>query len=578
MTDAARIRRRPLPQQQGTFPAGMPAALQRAYRARGVFSPEDNPLSLAALPAPESLRGLDAAVDLLEAALRAQQAILIVGDYDADGATSTALAVLGLRACGATRVDYLLPDRFRYGYGLSPAIVALAAEQHPDLILTVDNGIASHAGIEAAHAHGIRVLVTDHHLPGATLPAADAIVNPNQPGCGFPSRNLAGVGVVFYLLVALRARLRSSGWFADGREPVLADWLDLVAVGTVADVVPLDRVNRILVDQGLRRIRAGQCRPGITALLELGKRDPARAVASDLGFAVGPRLNAAGRLADMREGVRCLLADDPQQARALALDLDARNRERREIESAMQDEAAAVLAAWEARGEALPWGLAVFQPHWHQGVVGILAGRLKDRWHRPVFAFAPGEDGELKGSGRSIAGFHLRDALDALATRHPGLIDRFGGHAMAAGLSMPVAAFGPFCTAFDAIAREWLDAADLSAVTWSDGELQAGEFSLAVAHALRAAGPWGQKFPEPLFDGVFVMDSARVLAERHLKLQLQLPGNPQRLEAIWFNADLGRWERRSPGPVRLAYRLGINDYRGLESLQLVIEDMDSPAA
>lgn len=573
MAVTPQIRRRPEPESHdGSFPAGMHPVLQRAYRSRGVFSVADNDLSLACLPEPQALKGLGQAVDILAAAVTAGQRILIIGDYDADGATSTAVAMLALRAMGARDPAYLLPDRFRYGYGLSPAIVDMAAAGQPDLIVTVDNGIASHAGIDAAHRHGIRVIVTDHHLPGKTLPAADAIVNPNQPGCGFPSRNLAGVGVIFYTLVALRSRLREQGWFASRKipEPNLADYLDLVAVGTVADVVPLDAINRILVEQGLRRIRSGQCRPGITALLEVGKRDPARTVASDLGFTAGPRLNAAGRLGDMTEGVRCLLQDDAAVAWQMALELDAKNRERRNIETGMSEDALAGLALGEDVAD-MPWGLAVFEPHWHQGVVGILASRLKERFHRPVIAFAPGENGELKGSGRSIPGFHMRDALDAMATRHPGLIDRFGGHAMAAGLSIARERFGDFCAAFDALARSWLDEGDLTAILWSDGALAADDMSLALARQLRMAGPWGQKFPEPVFDDVFVVHTGRTLQDKHLKLGVGLPGSTQRLDAIWFNADFSHWARCQQGLVRIAYRLDVNEYRGIESLQLMVQ-------
>ncbi|TNF34995.1 MAG: single-stranded-DNA-specific exonuclease RecJ [Gammaproteobacteria bacterium] len=571
----AQVRRRLLPDAPCQLPDDIPVALQRIYRARGIHAASELDYSLARLPSPDLLKGLPAALQLLDDAIRQQHTILIVGDYDADGATSTALAMLGLKAMGAAHVHYLLPDRFKYGYGLSPAIVELAAAQQPDLIITVDNGIASHAGVDAAHAQGIKVLVTDHHLPADTLPSADAIVNPNQPGCHFPSRALAGVGVMFYVLVALRSHLRETGWFSAQRpEPNVAEWLDLVAVGTVADVVPLDHVNRILVEQGLRRIRAGQCRPGITALLEVGKRDPVRAVASDLGFAVGPRLNAAGRLADMSEGVHCLLETDAGKAWQYAQDLDAKNRERREIESGMQDDAATWLAQFGSAGEDLPWGLAVFEPHWHQGVVGILASRLKDKLHRPVFAFAPGESGELKGSGRSIAGFHLRDALDAIATRHPGLIDRFGGHAMAAGLSMREEALPQFAEAFDALAREWLAEDQLQAVIWSDGELSAHDMNLSLAKALRTAGPWGQKFPEPLFDGVFTVEQERVLADKHLKLRLRAGENATLLDAIWFFADLDRWAMHQPGRIRLVYRLDANEYRGIETVQLLVEAVD----
>ncbi len=556
--------------------------LQRIYRARNINDTQQLALGLAGLPAPGLLYGVGAAVELLVTALCQDQSILIVGDFDADGATSTALAVLALRALGCGHVDFLVPNRFEYGYGLTPEIVALATQRNPDLIITVDNGISSVAGVAAAQEAGICVLITDHHLPGREIPAAAAIVNPNQPECTFPSKNLAGVGVIFYVLSALRATLREKNWFAERGidEPNMAVWLDLVALGTVADMVPLDQVNRILVHQGLQRIRAGQARPGICALLELAGRERERIVASDLGFAVGPRLNAAGRLEDMAIGIECLLSDDPFAARALAVQLDELNRDRRAIETTMQREALEILAELDLSDEQLPWGLCLFDGNWHQGVVGLLASRVKERVHRPVIAFADAGNGELKGSARSISGFHIRDALDAVATKNPGLVSKFGGHAMAAGLSLPQENFAAFVRAFDEQARLQLAPEDLAVELVTDGELANGEISLDCARQLRDGGPWGQHFPEPSFHGTFRVLQHRVVGAKHLKLVLQAgddntgdASTAQTLDAIAFNVVDQHWSGHLPERVKMVYRLDVNFYRGVESLQLMIEHL-----
>ena len=585
--------------------AELPDVLKRIYSARGVNSEAELELGLNRLPAPESLAGIDAAVDLLCEALREQWSILIVGDYDVDGATSTTLMILALREMGYRHVNFLVPNRFEYGYGLTPEIVSLAQEQSPDLIVTVDNGISSIDGVLAAQQAGIRVLVTDHHLPGSDLPPADAIVNPNQAGCQFPSKCLAGVGVAFYVLSALRTRLREQGVFnesgasgaeASGKEPNMASWLDLVALGTVADVVGLDELNRILVNQGLQRIRAGRARPGILALLDIANRSHTRMVASDLGFAVGPRLNAAGRLDDMSLGIQCLLEDDPYKARALAAQLDEINQDRRVIEADMQQTALAYLANLDMDVEQAPKGLCLFDPDWHQGVVGLLASRVKDRLHRPVIAFACADTkdkngqlkgADLKGSGRSIPGLHIRDALDAVATRYPGLITRFGGHAAAAGLSLPREKLEMFAEAFDAVVSELLSPTDLNRQIATDGELSAGELDFDTAQALRAGGPWGQNFPEPCFYGEFSVVQWRVVGEKHLKLVLSPRGTSDSLfDAIAFNTvapedskaksagdvesiDLNNF----PDQVSVVYRLDINHFRGRDSLQLMIDHL-----
>jgi single-stranded-DNA-specific exonuclease len=550
--------------------------LQRVYAARGVHSAEQLDRRLQALPPPASLTGLPAAVTLLEDALRQGQRITIVADLDADGATSCALAVRALRALGATEVRYVVPNRFVHGYGLTPEIVAVAARDRPDLLITVDNGISSHEGVRAARALGMRVLITDHHLPGSSLPAADALVNPNQPGDAFPCKQLAGVGVIFYVLSALRTRLRENGWFATRGlpEPNMAQFLDLAAVGTVADVVPLAHANRVLVEQGLRRIREGCCAPGIAALFEVTGRSIARASAPDIAFQIGPRLNAAGRLADMSLSIDCLLCDDPARALALARELDRLNRERRVIETEMRAQALESLEQGPLANGELPFGLCLFDPDWHPGVVGIVAGRIRERLHRPVIAFAPDHHpGQLRGSARSVPGLHIRDVLAFIDARQPGLLGRFGGHAAAAGLSLPAAHLAAFQSAFDAEVRGQLRPEDLNGCLWSDGELELADFSLETAEQLREAGPWGQGFPEPLFDGVFEVTAHRVMKDQHLKLWLRLPGTRRTVEAIAFH----RVGDFAPGAarVRLAYKLDANEWRGERRLQLRVEHLES---
>lgn len=573
------IRRREPPTEQPRFSTLSAPELAPIYAARGITTDDELTHELPRLSAPASFLGLPAAAALIADSIERDEHILIVGDFDADGATSSALAVLALRAMGAAQVDFLVPNRFEYGYGLTPEIVAVAAQRRPDLIITVDNGISSIDGVAAATACGIRVLITDHHLPGAQLPTAAAIVNPNQPGCGFPSKNLAGVGVIFYVLSALRTELRRRDWFArQGRaEPNLADFLDLVALGTVADVVPLDHNNRILVAQGLRRIRAGRGRPGIQALLEVAKRSYHRVVSSDFGFAVGPRLNAAGRLDDMSLGIQCLLTDDPLLARDIAQQLDALNHDRRAIEADMQRQALAALEQVQlGEGDALPWGLCLYQPDWHQGVIGILASRIKDRYHRPAIVFADADAGGIiKGSARSIPGLHIRDALDEVAAGHPGLLSKFGGHAMAAGMSLERQHFETFARAFDEVVRNRLRAEDLTAVLWSDGELSGDRISLELALALRDGGPWGQHFPEPLFDGEFLLLQQRLVGERHLKMVVADPAQPGlAIDAIAFGIDPRRWPDPAVQRVRLAYRLDINEWRGRQSVQLLVEYLE----
>ncbi|GLR08303.1 single-stranded-DNA-specific exonuclease RecJ [Mixta theicola] len=554
------------------LPADLHPLLRRLYALRGVSDEHALERGAKFLLPWQGLSGMDRAVSLLHQALRDRKQIMIVGDFDADGATSTALSVLALRSMGGQNIQYLVPNRFDDGYGLSPEVVEQAAARGAELILTVDNGISSHAGVECAHQKGIPVLVTDHHLPGETLPAAEAIVNPNLNDSTFPSKALAGVGVAFYLMLALRAHLREQGWFDNGLAvPNLAELLDLVALGTVADVVPLDANNRILVWQGMSRIRAGRCRPGIRALLEIANRDARQLAASDLGFALGPRLNAAGRLDDMSVGVALLLTEDLAQARMLASELDALNQTRREIEQGMQAEALTLCNQLERSSEALPLGLAFYHPEWHQGVVGILASRLKERFHRPVIAFAPAGDGTLKGSGRSIAGLHLRDALERLDTLHPGLILKFGGHAMAAGLSLEEAKFEQFSALFSELVGGWLDAEALQGVIWSDGELMAQELTLPTAEMLRDAGPWGQAFPEPVFDGKFKLLQQRLVGERHLKVMIEPLGGGPLLDGIAFNVDTRLWPDASVRHVELAYKLDVNEFRGNRSVQLLIE-------
>lgn len=557
-----RIQRR-LPLVEDQLPAEWHPVLRRVYCNRGVGRLAETDRALTALLPFESLKGIADAVALLSEALREQWHICVVGDYDADGATSTALMLAGLRGFGAEQLSFLVPDRFRFGYGLTPEIVTLARDRRPELLITVDNGIASLDGVRAAREAGMRVLITDHHLPGPVLPQADAIVNPNQGGCAFPSKALAGVGVAFYLLIALRAHLRAAGAKA---LPHLGNLLDLVALGTVADVVPLDQNNRILVEQGLRLIRAGRCRPGIAALLRVAGRDCARARAADLGFAAGPRLNAAGRLEDMSLGITCLLSGDENEAMQLASRLDEINRERREIQQQMQDEAFLDLGT---RGD-LPFGLCLYDPAWHQGVTGLVAGKVKERLHRPAIAFAPADADAtmLKGSARSVAGLHIRDALDAIATRNPGLISRFGGHAMAAGLSLERRHYAAFSEEFDREARRWLKAGDIEGVVESDGELGT-DLTLELTETLRDAGPWGQAFPEPMFEGVFAVLEQRIVGDRHLKMRLK-PVEAPPLDAIMFS----RTEFCPAETIRAAYRLEVNEYRGLRSLQAIIEYLE----
>ncbi|RLT94485.1 single-stranded-DNA-specific exonuclease RecJ [Ketobacter sp.] len=563
------------------FSSEIPTLLQRIYAHRGLLADSDVDLALKNLLPAAELKGLDAALDLLVEALEQRHKILVVGDFDADGATSSALSVLALRRLGAAAVDYLVPNRFEYGYGLTPEIVAVAQQQGPDLIMTVDNGISSIEGVQAARAAGIKVLVTDHHLPGHQLPPADAIVNPNQPGCPFPSKNLAGVGVAFYLMTALRTRLKQLNWFERQgiSEPNMADYLDIVALGTVADVVPLDRNNRILVQHGLARMRAGRCRPGIKALVEVAKRRLSGLVASDLGFAVGPRLNAAGRLTDMSKGIECLLQEDPRLAARYAAELDQLNHERKGIEGDMQQQALTALKQLHLGKDAdLPWGLCIYKRDWHQGVIGILASRIKERFHRPTIAFAPADGGEIKGSARSIPGFHIRDALDAVASRHPGLIVKFGGHAMAAGLSIREENLPAFQQAFDAEARRVLVLEDLTGELHSDGELSEPEIDLPVARLLREAGPWGQGFPEPLFDGCFELLDQRIVGEKHLKLSIGLPSSKRVVDAIAFNVDLEKWPNHNLKQVYLAYRLDVNEFRGVQNAQLMVEHLEPVAS
>ena len=567
-------RRNAPPRQQWQLEqAGIHPLLARLYASRGITEPAELNLELAALLPPDQLTNSQAAAVLLADAIEAEARLLIVADYDCDGATACALGIRALRACGAT-VDYVVPDRFKLGYGLSPEVVDLAAEMAPDLLITVDNGIASVEGVARAQTLGITTLITDHHLPGDVLPDADCIVNPNQPGCAFPSKHLAGVGVMFYVLLALRAELRQRGYFAERgiAEPNFGQWLDLVALGTVADVVTLDRNNRILVAQGLKRIRAGRAQAGIQALFAATGRSAQSAIATDLGFFIGPRLNAAGRLSDMGLGIECLLTDDPVRALQIAQELEALNRSRREIEADMQQQADVILSAMG--DETTGAGIALFDPSWHQGVIGILASRLKDRLYRPVFAFARGDEGELKGSGRAIPGIHLRDALDLISKRAPDLLKRFGGHAAAAGLTIAESDFAQFQSLFMEIAAQQLQTDTLHRHLSTDGALESGYISLQVARLLEGE-VWGQGFPPPLFEGVFEVENQRVLKEKHLKLRLRTANGS--LDAIHFN-HLTLPEQISSSKVRLAYRLSVNEFNGRATPQLLIEHLESLSA
>lgn len=571
-----RIERR-VPVPDARFSSTLHPLLQRIYAARQIRTDAELDQTLGSLHDFRGFHGMETAVLLLAECVENDRRILIVGDFDCDGATSSALALRALRRFGARQVDYLVPNRFEYGYGLTPGIVALAVQRQPDLIITVDNGISSLAGVAAARAAGIRVLVTDHHLPGTELPAADAILNPNMPGDDFPSKSLAGVGVVFYLLLALRAHLRTTRWFQarDIVEPNLAEFLDIVALGTIADLVPLDHNNRVLVAQGLARLRAGRGVPGIHALLEIAKRDSKYLSAADLGFVVGPRLNAAGRLTDMSLGIECLLTDDPARARELAARLDELNFERRGIEIQMQDEALQILAGMGLQDDDpnLPFGLCLFDETWHQGVVGLVASRIKDHVHRPVIAFARADNGELKGSGRSVKGLHIRDVLEAVSARHPGLIAKFGGHAMAAGLSLAADQFRPFSDAFDAEVRCRLSPEHLTGVIYTDGELAPEFLTLECAGLLRDAGPWGQGFPEPCFDGEFRLLERRLVGTGHLKMLLMQSTTGQRLDAIAFR-QTGEHLPADCERVRIVYRPDVNEFRGETRLQLLVEHVE----
>ncbi|EHO9075558.1 single-stranded-DNA-specific exonuclease RecJ [Salmonella enterica] len=575
MKQQRQLRRREADETAELLLADLPPLLRRLYASRGVRSARELERSVKGMLPWQQLSGMDNAVEILYNAFREGIRIIVVGDFDADGATSTALSVLGMRALGCDNISYLVPNRFEDGYGLSPEVVDQAKARGAQLIVTVDNGISSHAGVAHAKTLGIPVIVTDHHLPGDTLPDAEAIINPNLRDCEFPSKSLAGVGVAFYLMLALRTFLRDKGWFDERGivPPNLAELLDLVALGTVADVVPLDANNRILTWQGLSRIRAGKCRPGIKALLEISNRDPQQLAASDLGFALGPRLNAAGRLDDMSVGVVLLLCDNLGEARVLASELDALNQTRKEIEQGMQAEALILCEKLERSSETLPGGLAMYHPEWHQGVVGILASRIKERFHRPVIAFAPAGDGTLKGSGRSIQGLHMRDALERLDTLYPDLMIKFGGHAMAAGLSLEEHKFEQFQQRFGELVTEWLDPALLQGEVISDGPLSAAEMSMEVAQLLRDAGPWGQMFPEPLFDGRFRLLQQRLVGERHLKVMVEPVGGGPLLDGIAFNIDTTCWPDNGVREVELAYKLDINEFRGNRSLQIIIDDI-----
>lgn len=558
------------------FTSDLPSVLYHIYCCRGITSADELDLSLKNLLPPDSFKNIDSASRLLAESVTQNKKILIVADFDADGATSCALMLLTLRAMGATAVDYLVPNRFDYGYGLTPEIVRVALAGDPDLLVTVDNGISSVDGVELARQNGIKVLITDHHLAPDLLPDADVILNPNQIGCNFPSKSIAGVGVAFYLLSMTRKVLRDEGWFLQQKiqEPRMSDYLDLVALGTVADVVSLDYNNRILVHEGVKRIRGGQTRPGILALIQVSNRVAERLKSTDLGFSIGPRLNAAGRLKDMSLGIECLVTNDPDLARKLAEQLSNLNTERRDIEDKMKHEAEKDLSAMVKRQEELPFGLCMYDANWHQGVIGILASRIKDQVYRPVIAFAketaePG--GPLKGSGRSVTGFHIRDALANIDALYPGMLHKFGGHAMAAGLTLSQDKFEAFQKAFDTEVRKVLNSDDMLGVIYSDGEIGPDELNLEFAKLLEQAGPWGQGFPEPLFDGVFDIVDQRIVGEKHLKLRFRPLDSHDVIDGIFFNLDRLQDHRR----VRIAYQMSVNEYRGRESLQFIVSNMEA---
>lgn len=561
------------------LPAHLHPVIKQIYAARGVSDPIELDNRASTLLNFNLFKDMDKACALLVEALQQQSKVLIVGDFDADGATSTSVLMEGLALFGFQHVDYLVPDRFSLGYGLSPALAEQIVNIAPDLVITVDNGISCISGVEIVKNAGIKVLITDHHLQGEQLPNADAIVNPNQHSCNFPSKSIAGVGVAFYLLVALRHSLRELQYFVTQQqpEPNLAELLDIVALGTVADVVALDANNRTLVYQGLARIRSGKTRPGITALIEVAKRNAARLSASDFGFALAPRLNAAGRLDDMSLGIACLLSKDINQARRIAGELDALNHERREIEAGMQQEAQAVLERLVSTQQSVPDVVCLYQDDWHQGVIGILAGRLKERYHRPAIIFAQGDEGEIKGSCRSIEGLHMRDLLEQINTLHPDLIAKFGGHAMAAGLTILECDFERFKAAFTNAASAILTEEHKQSVLLTDGELPATCFNLDFAQLLQQAGPWGQQFPEPVFEGVFELIQQRIVGEKHLKLVLK-HSSGQLVDAIAFNIDVKAWPNTAAQYAKLAYQLDINEFRGKFSLQLLVREIQAQPA
>jgi len=569
------------------LPDSLPIIIKQIYATRGMQSAQELELNVARLQGmvdETALMGMNKACQLLHDALVNKMRIIIVGDFDADGATSTALMMIALSLFGSNNHDFIVPNRFEYGYGLTPEIVDIAAQQDAQMLITVDNGISCIAGVKRAKDLGMQVIVTDHHLPGHSLPIADAIVNPNQHGCNFPSKALAGVGVAFYLMLALRKYCREHHYFAEQgiSEPNIAQLLDLVALGTVADVVSLDANNRILVAQGLKRIRAGQTRPGIQALIEIANKNQQRLVASDFGFALGPRINAAGRLDDMSYGINCLLAQDLSSARVMAAELDDLNKARREIEQGMQQEAEKVLTSLNFDEDNLPNAISLFQADWHQGVIGIVAGRLKEKFHRPCIVFAKAKEGdndsenaEIKGSARSIPGLHIRDLLEHIDSQNPGLILKFGGHAMAAGLSIKQKDFAQFQQQFNTLAGKWLKPEDLDSIILSDGELSSDLLTLEFAEQLREAGPWGQNFTEPLFDDTFTLVQQRIVGEKHLKIVVQKDSAQSQhvFDGIAFNVDVKAWPNAQAKQVHLAYRLDVNEFRGKRTVQLMIEDI-----
>jgi single-stranded-DNA-specific exonuclease len=551
----------------------LPPILDRLYRNRGVTDVAQIQTQIKKLRHYNELKGIERASSLICEAIKQAKAICIIGDFDADGATSTAICMLALKAFGHKNVDYLVPNRFDFGYGLSPEIVDVAYQQKAEFIITVDNGISCVEGVGHAKKLGMKVVVTDHHLPGYTLPDADAIVNPNQPGCEFLSKNLAGVGVAFYVMLAVKAQLQKEGWFEqkDIQPPNLANYLDIVALGTVADVVPLDENNRVLVHQGLQRIRSGIARPGIKAILEVAARPCHKLSSTDLGFVLGPRLNAAGRLDDMSLGIECLLTEDQQIARQIAARLDALNLERREIESSMKDEAEKALQAFISEGNELPSGVVLYQSDFHQGVIGILAGRIKEKYYRPTIVFAEQDEISIKGSARSVPGVHIRDLLETVNTQNPGLIDKFGGHAMAAGLSLKTERLSEFKVAFEAAAAEATKGLPTQNLILSDGTLGCQEINIENASLIKLAVPWGQTFEEPLFDGVFQMRSQRIVGKNHLKMVVSLDGIE--FDAIAFNIDIETWPNLKVRQVKLAYKLDINEFRGQISVQLLVQGL-----